>query len=300
MKNTAEKRSTWDRITEALVGQLADNEVPWRQTWSGQAPMNYISKRPYSGINLMLLFGGKSPYWLTWKQVESLNGEVLPEERKNWRLVVYYSSGTKSADGKKGEKDKKPKAGEIKLTSDKKRGDKKYFVMRWYIVYNLAQTTIPIPEKPIVPKLERGEDIINGYWNPPIIVECANDPCYVPSLDAINLPPIEDFETAEDYYAALFHELVHSTGHQSRLDRFQGGYFGGNAYSEEELVAEVGACFLRGLCGFNPPNTLVTENSVAYVQHWHQRLSNDPDILRRAIMAAQKAVRRIRGTSAGE
>jgi antirestriction protein ArdC len=80
--------------------------------------------------------------------------------------------------------------------------------------------------------------------------------CYWPSFDRVDMPKAESFRTAQDYYSVLFHELTHSTGHESRLNRkgvsgSEGEWsaFGSTPYAREELVAEMGAAFLSGHAG---------------------------------------------------
>lgn len=265
----------WEAIQNRILDALEKDVVPWRQTWGGQMPMNYLSKKPYRGINVLLLWGGESPYYLTWNQVMKLKGQVKPEEAKNYQYVYWYGKGQ---------------------AVDEETQKVKFFTqMKSYRVYNLAQTTIPLPEKHENPKLRTAESIVDGYEDGPNITICACNPCYSPMLDVVNIPGIDDFESSAEYYGTLFHELVHSTGHKERLDRFKHGYFGDKNYSEEELVAEIGACYLRTLCGIDPDNADVNDNSLAYIKHWHSRLKSDPPIIKRSILAANKAVKRIAG-----
>jgi antirestriction protein ArdC len=126
--------------------------------------------------------------------------------------------------------------------------------------------------------------------HPPQIVHEAREAFYAPSLDLVNLPPRLLFTTAEGYFASAYHELVHSTGHGSRLARpgiTDLAPFASHAYSKEELVAELGAAYLCGHCGI-APQTL--DNSVAYIASWLELLHNDKTLLWQAISQAQRAV----------
>lgn len=101
------------------------------------------------------------------------------------------------------------------------------------------------------------------------------------------MPNRERFRSAEDYYATLFHELVHSTGHGSRLDRTfatNPAPFGSPDYSREELVAEMGAAFLCGHTGILPRTA---ENQAAYVSGWLGGLEGDKRLLLIAAAQAQ-------------
>lgn len=297
MPKPKKKISAWDIFQDKILEALEKNVVPWRQTWNGQRPMNYVSKRPYHGMNLLFLYGGETPYYLTWKQIHKLGGTVKPEETKKYDLAFYFAI----MDNKPSAKTKESKTHAKSDDSGKKPPKPKQFAfMRYYKLYNLAQTTLPMPEKKLNPKLWYAEEIVENFPNPPLITTCACDPCYSPTMDVVNIPDIGDFESNTEYYAALFHELVHSTGHKIRLDRYHGGYNNRDAYSEEELVAEIGACFLRSLCGIDPPNAGIDDNSVSYIKTWHSRLKNDPAIIKRAVQAANKAVKYIVGDTYNE
>jgi antirestriction protein ArdC len=116
---------------------------------------------------------------------------------------------------------------------------------------------------------------------------------YSPSGDFVGMPALAEFKTAEDYYSVLFHELTHSTGHQSRLNRkgvsgSEGNWsaFGSTPYAKEELVAEMGAAFLCGEVGISERTI---DNSAAYVASWLQRLKDDAKLVVQAAAQAQKA-----------
>jgi antirestriction protein ArdC len=121
---------------------------------------------------------------------------------------------------------------------------------------------------------------------------------YSPREDYIGLPPRERFERTEDYYATVFHELVHSTGHEKRLKRFtESAEFGSNPYCKEELIAEMGAAFL---CGQAEIAERTIDNSAAYLKGWLEQLRNDKMLIVKAAAQAQKAADFILGKSAIE
>ena len=141
-------------------------------------------------------------------------------------------------------------------------------------------------------KIERCEQVWNAYPKPPQCVERDRGRAYYsPEDDLINMPPIEQFETAEAYYATLFHKSIHSTGPTSRLNRegvAQFDKFGSERYSLEELVAELGASFLCGLTGID--HEPIIENTAAYIQDWLKKLKDDKQFIFKAAAEAQKAV----------
>jgi antirestriction protein ArdC len=105
------------------------------------------------------------------------------------------------------------------------------------------------------------------------------------------MPELRAFESAEAYYGTLFHELVHSTGHESRLGRLEPALFGTDSYAREELVAEMGAAMLCGLAGLEPQH----EASASYIASWLRRLRDDRKLVIQAAAQAQKASDRIIG-----
>ena len=114
---------------------------------------------------------------------------------------------------------------------------------------------------------------------------------YVPALDQIRIPGVGDFHSASDYYATLFHELVHSTGHVSRLNRegiSEAKHSNKIRYSKEELIAEMGASFLCAFTGIEKPD--LTNNSAAYLQSWLQVFKQDKTMVVKAASQAQNAV----------
>lgn len=112
---------------------------------------------------------------------------------------------------------------------------------------------------------------------------------YHPREDRIQLPERTSFHSAEHYYTTRFHEIGHSTGHQSRLDRdgiTKIDFFGSHQYAEEELVAEFAACFLAGEAGIL---RTVEDNGVSYLKNWAAKIREDKTLIMRAAQRAQKA-----------
>ena len=119
---------------------------------------------------------------------------------------------------------------------------------------------------------------------------------YRPTTDSITLPLMAQFTATAEYYSTAFHELTHSTGHASRLNRLEKvAFFGTEAYSKEELVAEIGASALVNHAGLETSRSL--RNSVAYIQNWLSVLKNDKRFIVSAWGKAEKAVNLILGTA---
>ncbi|GAB4273507.1 MAG: zincin-like metallopeptidase domain-containing protein [Deferrisomatales bacterium] len=267
--------NVYEILTERILQKLDEGVVPWRKTWRGPEPhQNLVSRRPYRGINVFLLAmqGFGSPYWLTRKQAGAVGGRIRAGEPGS--LVVFWKWLDK----------RDPRTGEALDPVP---------LLRYYRVWNLEQTDgieRPEPKRSAFPPIKAAEEILRGMPDRP--EGGHRDPgraYYDPWGDRVNLPPPEAFEGPEAYYACAFHELVHSTGHKSRLDRptlIQITRFGGHAYCKEELVAEMGAAFLCGVAGIEEA-TLA--NSAAYIDGWRRKLTDAPRLLVHAAGQAQRA-----------
>jgi antirestriction protein ArdC len=179
---------------------------------------------------------------------------------------------------------------------DRETGDPKVVpFLKYYKVFNVAQCeglTVPAieedTEEAIFSPVDQAEAIFNAMPQRPQVNYGGNRAYYSPSLDYVQMPVKESFDSPDTYYNTLFHELAHSTGHTDRLARkgvTEASYFGSHEYSKEELVAEMAASFLSAESGIE--STL--ENSVAYLQSWMRALKNDKTMLVRAASMAQKA-----------
>jgi antirestriction protein ArdC len=278
------KQEHADRIAAKFIEQLAKGTVPWRKPWSPVAGVglhNYYSKRPYRGINTLLLgieqieHGYTSPAWTTFKAAADKGAYVRKGEKGT--TVVFW----------------KP----IKVTDKETGEDKRIFLTRLYTVFNTDQIDgidyqAPEPTEPIaVPDALAG--IYHSYEGAPEIIHRAQDRAfYSPSVDQIVLPTLDQFDTVEGYAETYCHELVHSTGHPSRLDRFAADH--GQCtqdYAREELVAEIGASLLAQQAGI----TLDIAQSAAYVASWLKALQDDHSLIVTAAQKAQRAVDLITG-----
>lgn len=274
-------------VTESIIKQLENGVVPWRKPWKTEMPLNLCSQKEYRGLNVFLLAsqGYASPYWLTFNQAKKLGGHVKQGEHSS--LVTFWKQSPYTKQNEKTGED------------ETRQG----FLMRFYHVFNLAQTE-GIAEKlgllsnpaPRIPSIETCEQIIAKMPQCPRFQD-SNAAWYRPLTDTVGMPPKGTFDLAESYYATLFHELGHSTGHPSRVGR-EGienvNSFAGESYSKEELVAEMSSAFLCGVSGISPA-TLT--NSASYLQSWISRLRGDSRLLISAASAAQKASDFILGKS---
>jgi antirestriction protein ArdC len=289
------KVDVYQEVADAIDARLAAGVVPWRKPFPGygragiQLPRNYNSNRPYRGINVFLLaFAGyESPYWLTFKGAQSAGGQVRKGERST--LIVFWKR--------------------LLVEDKEKPGEKKAIMfLRYYRVFNVEQCdgidpTRGAGEQPEEDtfdhdSIEDAESITADYFGregAPTLTHGGNVAYYAPGRDVVNVPDLERFEKTEEYYSATFHEMTHSTGHESRLARKGVAQVGGNHdYADEELVAEMGAAMLCGVAGIAPA---VLDNAAAYIDHWRKKISDDPKLVVNAAARAQKAADFVLGTT---
>lgn len=259
--------SGYDIVVNQILGQLRSGTVPWRSGYQA-VPRNYATGNAYRGINRILLSFApyELPLYLSFKQVRAAGGSIRRGEHGH--IVCFF-----------------------KKVEDE---DKEYnMVLKYYRVFNIAQTTLE-PKLPGVVN-PRCEDVYSHMPDPPRLIHDCLIPRYVITSDTVAIPAPTLYENIEAYYSALFHELVHSTGHPRRLMRFgsEDGPLGDNeSYSLEELVAEIGASFLCAETGILP---MTIANNSAYIANWLKVLEDNRSFIFRAAAAAQKAVDYIHG-----
>lgn len=267
-------------VTKRIIEHLEKGVVPWRQPWAEAGlPKNLITGKNYRGINVWLLSSLSYPqnYFLTFKQVKDLGGSVKKGEKS--QEVIFWKWLEKENQEKN--------EGTEKV--------KKIPMLKYYRVFNIDQCE-GIPKEKVPPVIERKNDpieacerIINDMPKRPEIKNKEQSAYYNKSSDFVNMPKMETFASSEDYYGTLFHELVHSTGHNERLNRkeiMQNKGFRTENYAVEELTAEMGASYLKSYSGI-PMEQL--ENNAAYIKGWLERLRNDKKIIVYASSQAQKA-----------
>lgn len=275
----------YELVTNQIIEMLEEGAIPWRKRWVSVPPQNGMTRRPYRGLNVMLLqnAGKSSPFWLTYNQARKMGGHVNAGAKS--QMVVFWKrvergTGEFEDDG----------VNEIVKSS---------FILRYFRLFNLEDVTLPDDKIPVldvpdreVSKIDRAEQIINDWETRPTIKEGDGGAFYIPSEDTVVVPHQKNFNMDEDFYKTLWHELIHSTGAPKRLNRFTENedkeVFGLHSYSGEELVAEIGASFLNGHLGIEQDE--VMENSVAYIKGWLKRFKDDKKMIVMAASRAQKAV----------
>lgn len=277
------RRDVYAEVTARIVAALERGTVPWRHPWRSRGHRNALSGRPYRGVNLLVLGltaleqGYADARWLTFHQAAARGGHVRRGERGT-RIVLWKW---------------------VERASAEEERERAFPLLRLYTVFNIAQcehlTLADDPPTAAIDPLSRAEAIVAGYVGGPAVLHDAGAAYYLPTRDEVHLPPRDDFRSAQGYYATLFHELAHSTGHPSRLDRE--GYqssasFGSPVYSREELVAEFAAAFLCHEAGIDGSQT---GQSAAYIAAWLRALQDDHRMVVVAAGRAQSAADHILG-----
>ena len=276
----------YEIITARIISQLESGTVPWHKPWNvgpHGGPQNLVSKKGYRGVNVFLLscMPYTMPYWVSYKQAQQLGGHVRKGEKST---PVVFWKWLEKENLKTGKPDKIP-------------------LLRYYRVFNVSQCDgidgkIPQVDEQEVESFEpiaECERIVETMPDRPDIRHGMDGGFYQPSNDFVGMPDRERFDSPESYYSTLFHELTHSTGHTSRLNRkgiVTVAGFGSQTYSKEELVAEMGASFLSGHVGIEADTI---DNSASYIASWLKRLRDDKKLVVQAAAQAQKAVDFIRG-----
>jgi antirestriction protein ArdC len=279
-----DRNAMYGQVAESLIGLMESGEAPWTKPWIVRgrndpfAPRNGYYDSAYNGFNSLYLScvmadrGWSDPRFFTYKNAESLGGQVREGEKST--LVVYNKRVSK--------KDEE---------SDKV---KSFYLMKYYRVFNAAQIDgveeyVPVVVEEVVPDDPFGVAAgVGADWfeyTGVVLGHGGDRAFYSPSGDLIQMPEKSQFMGMFNYYHTLFHEVIHSTGHESRQNRFKVESFGSERYAKEELVAEFGAAMVCVNAGV----PIEREESADYIRQWAKRCKDDPGLLVTAVNAAQRA-----------
>lgn len=293
----AQKFDAYQMVTDRICAMLEQGLKPWAQPWSSAESCAWSGNdgRVYTLINQMLLADPEKKYksaaelfadvrgeWVTYKQALERGGHVKQGEKG--RKIIHYTMVEK----KKGEGEDERVETYPCITVHtvfhirQCEGIEQKFHLDGDKLYDFTADTA-------------AEDLAHEYikregitYNP----VRGNRAYYSPELDTVVTPLPEQFQDSAEYYSTLFHELTHSTGHESRLNRLDKcAAFGSEIYSTEELVAEIGSASLLATLGIETGDTLTA--SAAYIKNWLKALKNDKRMVVTAASRAEKAVRMI-------
>ena len=312
MSENETKSSAYEKLTpqrKQLVDQVLANlekgNLFWTQGWvAAGAPESAVTGKKYRGINNLYLslvamaenYGDNR--WATFRQMEE-KGWTFKKDEEGHTLgkgksvsVEYYEMRDKET---KRRFDRSVLDG---MTFDEQREymDKNvYWLRKFYRVFNCSlMDGVPAKEMPTIDvndRIEKAEAILD-YWNAneSKIVYGGSQAFYRPSTDEVHLPEREKFKSTQSFYDTAFHEIGHSTGHQSRLNRDLSGGFGSQSYAMEELRAEIASIFMAQDLGIEPSEDRL-QNNAAYIQSWKDEIKENPNALFTAIADADKIAR---------
>jgi antirestriction protein ArdC len=296
-ETTTHKCDVYQLVTDRIIAALEAGTVPWHMPWSKLSSLRNMRGTGYHGMNVLLLGsagmarGYTCNTWATFNQIRQAGGMVNKGEHGT--PVVFWHFFEVNA---KGESSSSPDGSAPAPAAGAK---KTIPMLRYYTVFNLEQQTgVAIPTIPVTEHnpIAEAETMLEHFADHPPIGFAPGRAFYSPGEDRISVPPIGHYQKTEEYYSTLFHECIHSTGHEKRLARKAGEWtgFGSESYSKEELVAEIGAAFL---CAETGIVNQTIDNSAAYIASWLGRLKNDKRLVVTAAGAAQKAAQYIAGKS---
>ena len=312
MSENETKSSAYEKLTpqrKQLVDQVLANlekgNLFWTQGWvAAGAPESAVTGKKYRGINNLYLslvamaenYGDNR--WATFRQMEE-KGWTFKKDEEGHTLgkgksvsVEYYEMRDKET---KRRFDRSVLDG---MTFDEQREymDKNvYWLRKFYRVFNCSlMDGVPAKEMPMIDvndRIEKAEAILD-YWNAneSKIVYGGSQAFYRPGTDEVHLPEREKFKSTQSFYDTAFHEIGHSTGHESRLNRDLSGGFGSQSYAMEELRAEIASIFMAQDLGIEPSEDRL-QNNAAYIQSWKDEIKENPNALFTAIADADKIAR---------
>jgi len=279
-------KDTYTLVTDRIIAALESGTVPWHKPWTcAQPAISHTTGKAYSLLNQLLL-GGRGGEYVTFQQAQKEGGCVRKGEKAS--MVVFWKWLT---------------------VEDEDTGEEKDIpFLRYFNVFHIDQCERLSPRfraseaLPVDPAAanDAAEGIIADYLHRSgvhLVSRESSEAFYRPATDTVVLPLIKQFGDTAEYYSTAFHELTHSTGHPSRLNRLtETARFGSAPYSREELCAELGASFILNHLGIETPGSF--KNNAAYIEHWLGVLKEDKRLLVSAAGQADKAVRLILGEEA--
>ena len=273
-------KDLYAEVTNRIIAELEKGKIPWIKPWVASGTcISHETGKPYSLLNQLLL--DEPGEYVTFSQCQKEGGKIKKGEKA--KVVVFWK---------------------VIPVKDEETGEEKEIpFLRYHNVFHINQCEglkekykAELPKEDARPDIF-AETIINNYLcreGVTLIHKEGDRAFYRPSTDSITVPNMCQFSATSEYYSTLFHEMTHSTGHKSRLDRLDRvAAFGSEDYSKEELIAEIGAAALVNHTGLETPDSF--RNNAAYIQNWLQVLKDDKRFIVSAAGKAEKAINLILG-----
>ena len=285
----AQRRDVYQDVTDRIIEQLKAGTVPWVRPWDAAKgtpvagslglPTNLSTGNAYSGVNILLLWiavaeaGYASQAWMTYRQAQALGGQVRRGEASTGivRADTFVPKGERQA-----------------AASENREADRIPF-LKVYRVFNVEQIDglpddlVAAPPPPDLSNVDGDVRSILERLGTKLVIG-TDRACYIPAVDTIQLPSPEAFHDPIDWNRTALHESGHATGAKHRLDRDLSGWFGGEDYAKEELVAEMTAAFCCARLGIEP-----TVRHADYIGAWLEKLRNDKRCVVQSASAASRA-----------
>ena len=311
-----------EKLNAKIIEKLQAGVNPWKRPWSGFAKtlspevfaINYVSGEAYTGINQIVLEPG---YYVSYKQALDLGGKptkdcghmvvysnqaqkVVEEEELLAKLEELYTEALANGDAHENEPWQVVFRPWGTFVRDCQGTWQTYFwVLKEYYVWNIKDCPgiREVKHERKVRKVaelnKTAEEVIEDYCKRgkvKLIREFGDRAYYTSGKHEVHLPLVEQFKETGFLYSVTFHELGHSTGHSSLLNRptlTGNDGFGGQNYSKEELVAEIAAAYSVATLGIDTDDTL--KNSVEYLRGWAENIANDKSLQRNIVSATTQA-----------
>lgn len=260
----------YEIVTNRIIEKLEEGVVPWRRPFQSSIPVNWLTQKAYRGINTLLLPEGE---YATFNQIKKAGGRVKKGEKSH--IVIFWKL--------------------IEKEDNESEKTKKIPIARYYRVFEINTQVEGLQSKRKIIEYDNdpianAEQIKKQYIDGPRYSYKSIGAWYRPSQDHINVPPLKEFENPNEFYSVLFHEMIHSTGHKSRLNRegiTNTIKFRSDSYSKEELIAEIGSAMLCSKAGIIKETI---DNSASYINHWLNVLKEDKRFIVKVSQQSQKAV----------
>lgn len=268
------------KVIETIQTHMEEGGLVWHNPCLMATQSNIVSGKAYQGINQFITAlvadaeDYQSSYWATFKQVREMGGSLIDAKGKGVPIIFYKRLPSKASDDEGQER----------------------FVIRHSFVFNLDLVSgIEADKINIEPmgqaSIEQDAEVIaEAYLERENLRVNHGRPAYVPSLDLVKMPGLNEVVSTDEFYSTYFHELAHSTGHPGRLGRFSaeaGSFESKEDYSTEELVAEITSAMLCHGCGVDSQSSI--KNSAAYIQGWTRFIKEKGDAFLSAVNQAYKA-----------
>ena len=286
---TEMKNDLYKTVTTSLIEQMENGVAIWQKPWvtsKAHQPRNGHHDRAYNGFNRIYLgmlqesFGSNDPRWFTFDNIKDLqrkNNKIKLRKGSKATIVIYNGPSTYTVENDEGEPEERTKWRLIY-----------YRVYHASMIENLDEYQVELEhervddidmEHPGIESMRDWCDQLAGFSHG------GTRACYIPSEDAIRMPSAETFKKSSWYAQTLAHEIIHATGHESRINRLERTGFGTSTYAKEELIAEFGAAMMLGSYGI----PVDMEQSAAYMKEWAKACKEDPMLLVSAANAAEYA-----------